>query len=254
MGDRRTVQAFIVIRLRREISMQKRLVALFKDMGEEMLRVFPDQLLPGVIGVINRSKTPLQDLLITNNSLTAAAAGSLQFEKLVNQKALTVEYLVKQFEDELQQDTFNFISENGINSSNFISDTQKGVASSIVQQGIAEGIASEAIGRRLLNWFGGIPALFHASRIARTETGIAGSHGQHIGARRAGIPLRKEWVAVTGDGRTRDAHIGVNTTVVDMNAKFIVGGERMLHPHDQSASLGNIINCRCVINYIPQGI
>jgi len=63
--------------------------------------------------------------------------------------------------------------------------------------------------------------------------------------------VKKEWVTM-GDEKVRDAHVGADSQVRDVNEPFDVGGEQLMFPGDTSlgASAGNVINCRCasVIN------
>lgn len=62
---------------------------------------------------------------------------------------------------------------------------------------------------------------------------------------------RKRWNTVM-DGRERDTHARVNSTVVGIDETFTVGGYRMMFPRDTSygAPPSEIINCRCTISGI----
>lgn len=59
---------------------------------------------------------------------------------------------------------------------------------------------------------------------------------------------KKEWIAII-DEKTRIAHFDVDGTVVPIDAYFLVGGELMMYPHDDNASMENICNCRCTLRY-----
>ncbi len=58
--------------------------------------------------------------------------------------------------------------------------------------------------------------------------------------------VTKEWVTV-GDEVVRPAHATADAQVKDMNLAFLVGGDLLRFPGDNSlgATLKNIINCRC---------
>lgn len=60
----------------------------------------------------------------------------------------------------------------------------------------------------------------------------------------------KRWETV-GDEKVRDAHVAADFQEVPINQPFIVGGEKLMFPRDQSmgASIWNWINCRCSASY-----
>lgn len=62
--------------------------------------------------------------------------------------------------------------------------------------------------------------------------------------------VSKEWITVL-DERTRPAHAAADSQVVDSEEPFIVDGEKLMFPGDDSlgASIGNVINCRCSVSY-----
>ena len=73
--------------------------------------------------------------------------------------------------------------------------------------------------------------------------------GAYLGAEVVGFTAKKEWNAVL-DNRTRDAHRIADGQVVDIDEDFIVDGEPLMYPGDDSrASIGNTINCRCSAMY-----
>lgn len=82
-----------------------------------------------------------------------------------------------------------------------------------------------------------------AATIARTETISAYNAAAEIVRDELRVPL-KSWLA-TKDSRTRGAHIDADGQQVPQEGYFEVGGERMQHPGDPSASVANIVNCRC---------
>lgn len=67
------------------------------------------------------------------------------------------------------------------------------------------------------------------------------------------IKMMKKWVAIL-DSVTRDIHGDADGQIAEIDQDFIVGGEKLSYPRDQKGSLWNIINCRCVVQYIIKEI
>ena len=64
-----------------------------------------------------------------------------------------------------------------------------------------------------------------------------------------GAKAKKEWNAIL-DNRTRESHRLADGQVVDIDEDFIVDGEPLMYPGDDSrASIKNTINCRCTAMY-----
>ena len=82
-----------------------------------------------------------------------------------------------------------------------------------------------------------------AETIARTEVVGGYNAGAQLVRDEVGVE-RKEWIA-TLDERTRMAHSDADGEIVRQDDKFNVGGELLSHPGDPTASVSNIVNCRC---------
>ena len=97
--------------------------------------------------------------------------------------------------------------------------------------------------------------LSESIRIARTETTrVENSAKQDVGehGEKLGFKMKKQWIS-TGDSRTRPEHGEADGQIVDIDAPFIVEGERLMYPGDESGSAWNVINCRCtMINIIER--
>jgi SPP1 gp7 family putative phage head morphogenesis protein len=97
--------------------------------------------------------------------------------------------------------------------------------------------------------------LSESIRIARTETTrVENSAKQDVGehGEKLGFKMKKQWIS-TSDGRTRPEHAGADGQIVDIDKPFIVGGEELMYPGDESGSAWNTINCRCTtINIIEK--
>lgn len=102
-----------------------------------------------------------------------------------------------------------------------------------------------------------------AERIVRTQVARASNRAtvaradalaaelRAVGATKGAAGLRKQWVA-TMDSRTRPDHLAAHGQTVGVDEAFVVGGERLDHPGDPSASASNTIQCRCrVVTVLP---
>jgi hypothetical protein len=87
-----------------------------------------------------------------------------------------------------------------------------------------------------------------AQAIARTEVNGAANVGSIMQMRATGLPATKEWLATPGP-RTRKDHARANGQVVDLDAKFNVGGHMLDGPHDQLGPASEVVNCRCTLVY-----
>ena len=91
-------------------------------------------------------------------------------------------------------------------------------------------------------------------RIARTETTTASNFAAIKTAEQSDLVLDKVWISVQ-DNRTRITpydHFDMNNQKQELEKPFFVGGENIRYPGDAKASAGNVINCRCVIAFIPK--
>lgn len=95
---------------------------------------------------------------------------------------------------------------------------------------------------------------YRADTIARTETNAAYINGDWAAAQALGEfgPVEKVWVASIGP-RTRVDHAEAHDQTVPMADPFDVGGEAMMFPHDPNASAGNVVNCRCHVEFLYAG-
>jgi hypothetical protein len=141
-----------------------------------------------------------------------------------------------------------------------VSETTRTAIITQITRGQSEGLGTESIAKLISD------AIFGVSRqrgalIARTETHGAANYGADGAARATGLKLRKEWVSAE-DARTRNGHRLANGQIVDMDQPFriaipldqrTIGGdefELMMTPGDDTASAGNVINCRCAVSHI----
>jgi hypothetical protein len=93
-----------------------------------------------------------------------------------------------------------------------------------------------------------------AETIARTETVGAYVQGDLAGAKALGDqgPVEKVWVAAT-DKRTRETHVAAHDQCVPFDEPFMVGDVAMEAPHDPGAPAGEVVNCRCIVEFLYLG-
>lgn len=132
---------------------------------------------------------------------------------------------------------------------------------------IKETIESTSIGetrtefsKRIQTVMGGAAGKKRARVIARTEAGnainIAKTKSAEDWALQTDIPIGKLWIH-RGAKDPRDWHIALDTgRPIPKNEPFIVTDpntgitDRMMYPHDPTASAGNVINCGCQVVYV----
>ena len=92
-------------------------------------------------------------------------------------------------------------------------------------------------------------------RIVQTEALTATSVAGFESVRALNIPFNKIW-ASSGLPNTRSSHAEADGQEVDSEEPFIVDGELLMYPRDDSmgASAANIINCACTHIAIPKNV
>lgn len=106
-------------------------------------------------------------------------------------------------------------------------------------------LTTQNVYREVLKDWSGVRE-WQVRRIVQTEAMTASSVASYESVKVLGIPFEKTWVN-SGMSNTRDTHAEADGQTVPEDEPFIVGGEMMMYPHDDSmgASAGNIINCAC---------
>ena len=127
-------------------------------------------------------------------------------------------------------------------------DIQSGTTGNIIDSltaGIEAGDSMPNLTKRLQKDLDGISKV-RAAAIARTETTLAYNNGHSIGLQSLkddGEAVKKEWLAVI-DGDTRESHVNLNGTVVEVDEDFSIGGA---FPGDAKLPASERVNCRCTI-------
>jgi uncharacterized protein with gpF-like domain len=92
--------------------------------------------------------------------------------------------------------------------------------------------------------------LRRARRIAMTETAAAYGAGRDSAMKSAGVQW-KQWLT-SGNDNVRPYHAEANGQTVTIDEPFIVGGEELMHPGDDTGSAANVINCHCISIAVAQ--
>jgi hypothetical protein len=151
-----------------------------------------------------------------------------------------------------------YLKSNGLNQISIdITDTLKEKIRQELLKGHAEGLGTDQIVRNLKQ--ADFPK-WMAARIVRTEMNKATNIGAMVAAADLNIQVNKEWMSAT-DNRTRRIprddydHLHMNGIQVGFDEKFVVPSTKtidaMLQPGDPNASVGNIVNCRCTVVFVP---
>lgn len=128
-----------------------------------------------------------------------------------------------------------------------------------VVQGIIQGESIPKIAKRIRNVTDSNRA--SSVRAARTIVNTVENKARHDVAEKAaekGVVMGKCWIA-TFDNRTRDWHAqawkdyGSKEDSIPLDDPFIVNGEEMMFPGDESASPANLYNCRCSHKNVVKG-
>lgn len=118
-------------------------------------------------------------------------------------------------------------------------------------QAIALGETPEQIAKRVKRVTG--KNLNSSMRIARTETTRLENKGRYDMYKKAeslGIKTKKKWIS-TIDSRTRHSHLHLQGETVGLDEKFSNG---LLRPADKGGRPEEVVNCRCTIVSVIQGV
>lgn len=138
-----------------------------------------------------------------------------------------------------------------------ITDTIKETIRKEMLKGAAEGLGTDQIVRNLKQ--ADFPK-WMAKRIVRTEMNKATNIGGMVAAADLNIKVNKEWLSaedlrVRRIPRDQYDHMHMNGIQIGFDEKFVVPSTKtidaMMQPGDPNASVGNIVNCRCTLVFVP---
>jgi uncharacterized protein with gpF-like domain len=135
-----------------------------------------------------------------------------------------------------------------------ITETTEHQIRDVINEGVEIGATLTEIAKEITQRAPAI-ARTRAPVIARTETHSAAMWSQVEAIKDTGLTLRKQWIA-TQDARTRTLdsgdfdHADMDGVTVGMDEPFDVDGDLLDFPGDPNGQPGNVINCRCVMNFV----
>ena len=120
-----------------------------------------------------------------------------------------------------------------------------------ITQGIIQGESIDKIAKRISE---GLASQNENKMRMFARTGI--TQAQNAGrmevmheSQKKGINVKKKWLA-TMDRRTRDAHRHLDGKEAEVDEPFDSDLGKIMFPGDPSASMGNVCNCRCTLQYV----
>lgn len=135
-----------------------------------------------------------------------------------------------------------------------ISETTEHQIRESINAGLVEGLGIAEIAKEIRQR-APVIARTRSAVIARTESHSAAMWAQVEAVKDLDLGLRKQWLAIKDD-RTRTLddgdfdHADADGQIVGMDEPFIVGDEELMFPGDPNGSPGNVIQCRCVMNFV----
>lgn len=156
----------------------------------------------------------------------------------------------RKFSTILEEEAVDYAITSSLSRVEGVSSTTIKIARRIIARGIENSLSLTQIGKDLQSSASAVTARSRGTTIARTEIHTAANVSAHKLATSSGVSLRREWIS-SNDDRTRDDHAGADGQIVGAEQEFSVGGEAMMYPGDPSGSAENVVNCRCVVAYVP---
>lgn len=125
-----------------------------------------------------------------------------------------------------------------------------------IRKAIANGQAAQEslvqIAQRIEESVGKDIAFSRARTIATTETHAAATAANDLAAESTGLNLKRRWLTAH-DKAVRPSHAAANMQTRDAITPFDIGGHKLLRPGDPQGPAAEVINCRCVIDYVTGG-
>jgi hypothetical protein len=120
---------------------------------------------------------------------------------------------------------------------------------STLEEGIENGEGMDKLAGRIKAVFNEL-SNYEARRIAMTETAAAYGYARNAAMVAAGI-THKSWLTNHGPNvrvahRQAESDYGSADKAIPVSDPFVVGGEPLMYPGDESGSAKNVINCHCI--------
>jgi hypothetical protein len=125
-----------------------------------------------------------------------------------------------------------------------VTDTTYGQIQDVMAKGVKDGSTHYEIGQQIESK---LDELWEArgETISRTEVNSAMNAAMLEDARAMAPDLNKVWACAFLN--SRQDHVDADGQSVPQSEPFIVGGEKMMEPGDDSASADQIVNCACTM-------
>jgi len=259
----------LALKMRMEPRLRREMSVFFASVSKDMKSIYSAK---GAVLDVSQFKDEVAVILRQHYRRVSKVFGNGLRQKINTSKSFGFKvYEAKQLDDEIDNAISEFInSVVPFRANEIIQTTQDDVNSAIASSlflalgsDIGSSSASnEAIAASSQKEFNR-KTRSRPQTIAVTETQTASEGSKEIEAERVAETaaqsanttpsevMSKEWVAVL-DSRTRSAHVFADGQRVSIDEVFEVDGEELMFPGDESrgASVGNIINCRCIASYV----
>lgn len=154
--------------------------------------------------------------------------------------------------DLLNEKALKFLEDKKIKFAIKVADTTHKAIINELSEGFEKGEGIQELSNRIKD----MPEfdMKRATVVARTEIISSSNAGTLQGYKESGVVIGKEWSS-TKDERTRDHHKDVEGQRVALDNPFIVDGDLLDYPGDNSydAKASNVIQCRCSLKPILEG-
>jgi phage portal protein BeeE len=129
-----------------------------------------------------------------------------------------------------------------------VGDTARDQLNTAIQESEKKGEGIDEMTARIRGVFNNL-SKYEARRIAMTETSAAYGFSRHKAMTDVGVKY-KTWLSSHGP-TVRPAHAKAEDDYgpgngIPVDEPFVVDGEELMHPGDESGSAGNVINCQCI--------
>jgi Phage Mu protein F like protein len=182
-----------------------------------------------------------------------------KFSKFTQQQLLGKQFAGRHIKQNFMMRIQTFIAKQGLSQSKAVTDTTIEQARKVINDGQLNGDSVDVIAKSLESQIGGVIADSRARTIARTETHNAATYAMDETAGETesvtGVDITREWTTVEDD-RVRGtnpkdefSHVEADGQQRGVGEPFDVSGEELMRPGDPNGSAGNVINCRCVLQY-----
>lgn len=154
--------------------------------------------------------------------------------------------------DLLNEKALKFLEEKKIKFAIKVADTTHKAIIRELSEGFKLGEGIPELSNRIKN----MPefSMKRATVVARTEVISSSNAGTLEGYKESGVVIGKEWDSHE-DERTRKHHLESNGQRVKLNEPFVIDGDLLDYPGDNSydAKASNVIQCRCTLKPILEG-